>query len=251
MSHRVIAEQPIMVHCGRTRMLADAIRKGASHPIAILAKRLGEEWARSQDILPAIIKLKVVVKRDVVVLPDHVKQVKDEIVRIIESLPADHQEFYQRILEKLNDPTEEMDVPRLIEYLTMVSTRYILDCIRKDRQDFPTIALSGLTFSSKTVGDRSESEVWISHNCSSQDIDALFGECSKLAVALLKTIVGNKGQMNLLKILNIKCQSDEYVPPFEGQVVVEKPKKGRGFGSLIQRLKSLHVLILNITSGHI
>lgn len=242
---RIVAEQPILVYCGHTQMIEEAIKRGGCHPIVELTNKYGPKWAKQQDILPAIIKLRVVVKEDVIVSESHIKTVRDEIARIVKSLPKPYQSFYEVIIGNLDNKDEKMDVPRLIEYLTMVSVRYILDCIRRDREDIPAISLSGLTFTARKKGDRFNTQVWIFHNYSQQDIDALFDECVKLSAKMLKIILSGKGQINLLKILDIKCHSDEYALPLSEDQINSRSRRQCGIGYIVRMIKSFHLLVCN------
>lgn len=199
---RLLVAQDVLIYQSPSQQ---AYKKG-SHILQKL-KEMYPDWLdKNQIFLPYVMRIKVDIRVNLPWEKPQLEILRKDIKTIVADLPASYRAGYEKIISVLaNDDPVEMDIPRAIEYLTMVHARYILDCIRKTEPTLPIVLFDGLTLPTKSNRERRRWQVWIFHNHRSPDIDNLLIECQHLAVERIRTIMsGNK--MNLLRILKIKCR---------------------------------------------
>lgn len=222
---QLIAGQSIIVYAEPSRSIEDIIRKGDKHPVIQLADKHPGGWVQKLQMLPFLMKITVSVSDDLHFDDSHLARILQDVRTIVRDLPVGYRRAYGPIIRELETSTvETMDIPRTIEYLTMVSARYVFDCIDKDVEIKPwrRLRLEGLTLpidephddGGGSKEDRIVTSVWLFHNFRSADIDSLLMECLHLAGEKAKAVLAGR-TMDILNILRIKCEKFHPVPPEE------------------------------------
>lgn len=215
--NEMLVDQPIIVYPERSQSIGEMIRKGQEHPIRELEAKYPGKWAHKLQMLPFVMKIIVSQKSNLHLEPTHLRGIRRAVLEIVRDLPVSYYRFYWPIMKELKKcDASSMDIPRLIEYLTMVGVHYVFDCIERNVYEKPRrrLRLEGLTLPVELgtqPKDRILTAVWLFHNYKIVDIDLLLIECQLLAVEKIRAVLAGR-EMNLLSILKIKCQKFHPVP---------------------------------------
>ena len=194
---KVIAEQPIRYYAHRSKYY-----NGKKHPFIALIEKYPGEWSRGIHCFPYVMTVDLDVKSGLSFGKDHIAILNRGITLIIRDLPGDFRGPYQYLIKEMEEP--EFRIPRAVEFLTLASCRYVLDCIRREQSSVKGVNLQGVVELREVDQDFSHWKISISHG-HGRELDPLLIECVGLAVDKVRLVLLGR-EMDLLSILKRKCR---------------------------------------------
>ncbi|MFA6422992.1 MAG: hypothetical protein WCW17_00900 [Patescibacteria group bacterium] len=171
-----------------------------SKKVSALLEKYPGKWSNQLVVFPFMMKIIVEIDNSQVFHDsDYLAAVRQQVEQIVASVPVERRATYSYCLDVLNSPDQVVDIGRAVEYLTIVSVRYILDQI----SGTDVIGLQAIEGVPKTDGNgRVSIEILLLHNYG-PGLDPLLDDCLKLAAEKMRRILRGK-PLDMLKILKLK-----------------------------------------------
>lgn len=182
-------------------------RRMISHkPIIRLLKENPGNWQDGFTPMPYRMIISVESDQDLVFTEEHLKMVRRTILLLVHSLPVEYRKTYSYITKQIGRPYEvsNFDIPRAIEYLTIASSRFILDSISLSQNDVADVAFQGTVFPSVVTKKRVSTRLWLMHDLG-PSVDPLVITCLGLAQETVSYILLGK-TIDLVSILRRKVE---------------------------------------------
>jgi len=176
---------------GSSRVLTNTKKSHAL--IQLLSERDPDGWRNGLIVFKYFVQFSLEEITGLQVTQSQLMKARREIQQLIADFPPEYQEAYQYFLDRLADPTEYdgINPPRLIEWLGIVGTKFVLDSIREQKPQLQEIGIQGITEYLHLRNRSPKYRIWIMHDLGS-DIDLLLTEMMDLAKERVVTLIEDR-----------------------------------------------------------
>ncbi|AKM82106.1 TPA: hypothetical protein DD449_03340 [Candidatus Berkelbacteria bacterium] len=233
----VIASQPIICYAAKSRRLINRA------PIIKLLRDYPGEWQEGFDPgMPYRMIVSVESDRNMIFSESHLQKVQETIYSIVERLPSEYRRSYYYITNGVSkdDAIDNFDIPRAIEYLTIASSRFVLDSIRLSQGGDSVVSFQGTVLPSVWTKKKVSTKLWLMHDLG-PSVDPLVMTCLDLASETVSRILAGT-EMDLVSVLVRKVAR---FTPVRAEKDIEKPSSNSFFLKFIRAFTGQVMSIFN------